>query len=54
MPENTTHGDIIKKERKMKMFRTSMIKCIRNKEFNFQLQRCHAELKTYAGATVKE
>ena len=54
VPENTTHGDIIKKERKMKMFGTSMIKCIRNKEFNFQLQRCHAELKTYPGATIKE
>ena len=31
-----------------------MIKGIRNKEFNFYLERYHAELKSYPGATAKE
>ena len=31
-----------------------MIKGIRNKEFNFYLERCHAELKSYLGATSKD
>ena len=31
-----------------------MIKGIRSKEFNFYLERCHAELKSYPGATGKE
>ena len=31
-----------------------MIKGIRNKEFNFHLEHCHAELKRYPGATAKE
>ena len=38
----------------MKIFSTSMIKGIRNKEFNFYLQHCHAELKSYPGATAKK
>ena len=33
---------------------TSMIKGILNKEFNFYLECCHAELKSYPGATAKE
>ena len=35
------------KGRKVKVFDTSMIKGIRNKESNFYLERCHAELKSY-------
>ena len=38
----------------MKVFGSSMIKGIRSKEFNFYLERCHAELKSYPGATGKE
>ena len=37
----------------MKIFGTSMIKGIYNKEFNFHLERCHAELKNFAEATAK-
>ena len=53
MPENKTYSDIIKKERKVKVFGTSMIKGIRNKE-RFYLERCHAKSKSYFGATAKE
>lgn len=38
----------------MKIFTTSKIKDIRNKEVTFYLERCHAELKSYPGATAKE
>ena len=38
----------------MKVFGTSMIKGIRNKEFNFHLERCYAELKSHPEATAKE
>ena len=38
----------------MKVFDTSMIKGIRNKESNFYLERCHAELKSYLWPTAKE
>ena len=54
LPGNSTYSDIINKGRKVKIFGTSMIKGIRNKEFNFQVERHHAELKSYPGATAKE
>ena len=38
----------------MKVFGTSMIKGIRKKEFDFHLERCHAELKSHPEATAKE
>ena len=38
----------------MKIFGTSMIKGIRNTESIFYLQRCHAKLRSYAGAIEKE
>ena len=38
----------------LKIFGTSMIKGIRKKEFSFYIERCHAELKSYPGATAKE
>ena len=37
----------------VKIFGASMIKGIRNKEFNFYLKRCHAELKSYPRANAK-
>ena len=54
VPGNTTYSGIITKGRKVKIFGTSMVKGIRNKEFNFYLERCHAELKSYPEATAKE
>ena len=54
VPGNTTYGHIINNRRKVKIFGTSMIKDIRSKEFNFYLERCHAKLKSYPGATAKE
>ena len=51
LPANTTNSDVINKGRKVKIFGTSMIKDIRNKEFNFYLERCHAELKSYPELT---
>ena len=41
-------------KKKMKIFGVNMIKGIRNKEFNFYLERCHAQLKSYPGVTAKE
>ena len=38
----------------MKIFGTSMIEGNGNKKFNFYLERCHAELKSYPRATAKE
>ena len=38
----------------MKIFITSKIKGIPNKEVTFYLESCHAELKSYPGATAKE
>ena len=38
----------------MKIFGTSTIKGTRNKEFNFYLERCQAELISYPEATAKE
>ena len=53
IPGNTTYSDIINKGKKVKIFGTSMIKAIRNREFNFYLDRCHAELKSYPETTAK-
>ena len=37
VPRNTTYSDFINKGRKVKFIGTSMMKDIRNKEFNFHL-----------------
>ena len=37
IPGNTTYSDIINKGKKVKIFGTSMIKAIHNREFNFYL-----------------
>ena len=44
----------MKKGRKVKIFGVSMIKGIRQKEFDFYLEHCYAESKSYFGATAKE
>ena len=54
IPGNTTYRDAVKFGKKTFIFGTSMVKGIRNKEFNQHLTKCSAQIRAFPGANLKQ